>query len=252
MSKPQSEIRQSQIVTTFGPGAMADLPNHSVLIAGLEFWSLGGDAVSEPRLSQKLAEASVLAQSNSRRRRRLTMIRLRSQPVSRHFQFPEWFITQYLEHQGRPEERSRLLVHRKALTQGKFIDRDRKRRSVVPVRFVRACRAGHIGDIDWYAFSHNGPTDCAKQQRQLYLDERGTSGDLTEVWVPLRMRKGQAQYGASGRHRQSGARSLRWRSALARPFYKGNLWRTQPAADPLGIQRLLPPVDERDLASRSR
>jgi hypothetical protein len=53
----------------------------------------------------------------------------------------------------------------------------------VPVRFVRACRAGHIADIDWYAFTHNGPSECAKQQRQLYIDERGTSGDLTEVWV---------------------------------------------------------------------
>ena len=42
-------------MTTFGPGSMVDLPNHSVLVAGLDFWSLGGDAVSEPRLSQKLA-----------------------------------------------------------------------------------------------------------------------------------------------------------------------------------------------------
>jgi len=99
------------------------------------------------------------------------------------FQFPEWFITQDLEERSRQGVRSRLLVHRKALTKGKYIDRDRKKRSVVPVRFVRACRAGHIGDIDWYAFAHNGPSDCAKQLRQLYLDERGTSGDLTEIWV---------------------------------------------------------------------
>ena len=40
--KPQGEIRQSQLVTTFGPGSMMDLPNHSVLTAGLDFWSLGG------------------------------------------------------------------------------------------------------------------------------------------------------------------------------------------------------------------
>src|SRR5271157_2570991 len=98
------------------------------------------------------------------------------------FQFPEWFVTQDQEGQT-AGGRSRLLVHRKALTRGKFIDRDKKRRPVVPVRFVRACRAGHIGDIDWYAFAHNGPSDCVKQQRQLFMDERGTSGDLTEVWV---------------------------------------------------------------------
>ena len=63
---------------------------------------------------------------------------------------------------------------------GKFIDQDRKRRSVVPVRFVRACRAGHIGDLDWYTYVHEGPTPC---RRPLWIDERGTSGDLAEVSV---------------------------------------------------------------------
>ena len=59
--------------------------------------------------------------------------------------------------------RSRMLVHRKALTRGKFIDRNRKKRAVVPVRFVRACRCGHIGDIDWYSFVHGGTNDCSTQ-----------------------------------------------------------------------------------------
>ena len=54
-AKPQGEIRQSQLVTTFGPGSMVDLPNHSVLIAGLDYWTAGGEAISEPRLSRKLA-----------------------------------------------------------------------------------------------------------------------------------------------------------------------------------------------------
>jgi len=181
--KAPGEIRQSQLVTTFGPGSMVDLPKYSVLIGGLDFWSAGGQSISESRLSQKLAR--ILA---------VPSVELKSPPPADEdptapltgitgFQFPEWFITQDLEERSRQGVRSRLLVHRKALTKGKYIDRDRKKRSVVPVRFVRACRAGHIGDIDWYAFAHNGPSDCAKQLRQLYLDERGTSGDLTEIWV---------------------------------------------------------------------
>ena len=51
--KPHGEIRQSQLVTTFGPGSMVDLPNYSVLVAGLEFWSAGGETISEPRLSSE-------------------------------------------------------------------------------------------------------------------------------------------------------------------------------------------------------
>ena len=30
--KPAGQIRQSQIVTTFGPGAMVDLPDHAIII----------------------------------------------------------------------------------------------------------------------------------------------------------------------------------------------------------------------------
>jgi hypothetical protein len=162
---------------------MVDLPNHSVLIAGLDFWTAGGEPIFEPRLSRKLA--AVLD---------VPTVDLRTPPPADDdptapargitaFQFPEWFITQDLEVQAGTRSRTRLLVRGKSLTRGKFVDRDRKKRSVVPVRFVRACRAGHIGDIDWYAFTHNGPSDCAKQRRQLYIDERGTSGDLTEVWI---------------------------------------------------------------------
>src|SRR3954469_4776189 len=112
MSKLYGEIRQSQVVTTFGPGSMVDLPNHSVLIAGLEFWSKGGDPVSEPRLAQKLAQVLGIA-----------TVELRTPPPSDEtpgapttyitgFQFPEWFITQGLE-ESKGSTRTRLLVHRK-------------------------------------------------------------------------------------------------------------------------------------------
>ena len=37
--KPQGQIRQSQIVTTFGPGAMVDLPDYAVIVGGLDNWS---------------------------------------------------------------------------------------------------------------------------------------------------------------------------------------------------------------------
>ncbi len=97
------------------------------------------------------------------------------------WQFPEWFITQDVDRDASVGLiRARMLVHRNMLTKGKFIGDDKKKRSVVPVRFVRACRNGHIGDIDWYNFVHGGNTDC---RRQLWIDERGTSGDLAEVYV---------------------------------------------------------------------
>ncbi|HUQ70723.1 MAG TPA: DUF1998 domain-containing protein [Planctomycetaceae bacterium] len=180
-AKPHGELRQSQVVTTFGPGAMLDLPNHSVLVSGLDFWSRGGEEIVEPRLIAKLIQIVGVP-----------ALRLYTPPPKQDdptasptwidvFQFPEWFITQDVDPQdAATTTRSRMLVHRLALHRGKFIDHNRKRRSVVPVRFVRACRNGHIADIDWYGFVHGGQTEC---RRQLWVDERGTSGDLSEVWI---------------------------------------------------------------------
>ena len=182
--RPHGEIRQSQILTTFGPGSMTDLPKHSVLIGGLDYWLGSRDAISEPRLARKLAKIL-----------EVPTLRLETPPPAdddptappsgvRVFQFPEWFVTQDVESkQADSATRSRLLVHRRALTRGKYRDRDKKARPVVPVRFVRACHGGHIGDIDWYVFVHEGQSECKSLRRQLYLDERGTSGDLAEVFI---------------------------------------------------------------------
>jgi hypothetical protein len=175
------QIRQSQVITTFGPGAMVDLPKHSVLIAGLDHWQGMGDEIVEPRLTDKLKQLLDVP-----------ALKLYAPPPDPDdpqapqtgiaaWQFPEWFIVQDTEPDGSTSTiRSRMLVHRKALTKGKYIDDKKKHWPVVSVRFVRACRSGHVGDINWRDYVHGGPTEC---RRQLWIEERGTSGDLSEVWI---------------------------------------------------------------------
>ena len=181
--RPHGQIRQSQLITSFGPGSMMDLPNHSVLIGGLDSWSTGGDEIIEPRLVDKLKSLFDPP---------LQVLKLFSPPPDPDdptapqtgitaWQFPEWFITQDVDSDASDGTiRARMLVHRKMLTKGKFIDDRKKKQTVVPVRFVRACKNGHIGDLDWFEFAHGGRTDC---RRQMWIEERGTSGDLAEVWV---------------------------------------------------------------------
>ena len=182
-SRAHGQIRQSQLITSFGPGAMLDLPDHSVLIGGLDSWSTGGDEIIEPRLVEKLKTLFDPP---------LQTLQLLSPPPNLDdptapqtgitaWQFPEWFITQDVDKErSKGAVRARLLVHRKMLSKGKYIDDAKKKQTVVPIRFVRACRNGHIGDVGWYEFAHKGETKC---RRQLWIEERGTSGDLAEVWV---------------------------------------------------------------------
>jgi Domain of unknown function (DUF1998) len=178
---PHGQVRQSQVVTTFGPGSLIDLPRQSVIVGGLDHWLGASEEVHEPRLVEKL-----------KRLLNLPSLKLFAPPPDSEdatgprtgitaWQFPEWFITQDVEKGDKGSvTRSRLLVHRKGLTKGKYIDSDRRKHPVVPVRFVRACRKGHVGDIDWYWFVHRGQTNC---RRQLWIDERGTSGDIAEIFT---------------------------------------------------------------------
>ncbi|HEX9732574.1 MAG TPA: hypothetical protein VGG06_11375, partial [Thermoanaerobaculia bacterium] len=56
--RPEGEIRQSQMVTTYGAGAMIDLVDQAVLVGGLDFWSYdkaeGIPVIQEPRLRDAL------------------------------------------------------------------------------------------------------------------------------------------------------------------------------------------------------
>jgi hypothetical protein len=187
--KPHGQLRRSQVVTTFGPGAMMDLPTCSIMIGGLESWgdpvALGFTSIQEERLLQKVRETL--------ERPDLTMY---SPPIDLALNdttkrgitgwlFPEWFVVQHDETDS-VDVRSRRLVHRKSVQRGRAYGGDKKRYPVVPVRFVRACPAGHIGDIDWYRFVHGNEDQC---RQQLYLDERAASGEFADIFVRCECKK---------------------------------------------------------------
>jgi len=179
----QSQLRRSQLVTTFGPGCMIDLPETSVIVAGLDHWRYDTTripGIEEPRLVEKLRAFLD----------RDTVTLRTPPPAPEHpgeprtdvtaWQFPRWFIVQELE-QGRTRFRRRRLVSEALVDGGKYRDvGSKKGLSAVPVRFVQACPRGHVADLDWKVFVHHGRSDC---MRQMWIEERGTSGDLAQVWV---------------------------------------------------------------------
>ncbi len=186
MAKPNGEIRLSQLISTYGPGALTDLPDYSVLISGLSFWRQDGQRViSEPRLAAKISRLF-----NGRH------IELRTPPLPGDalrgettgvpaFRFPQWFVTQEApSDNSQQSRRTRFLVHEDQLVQNRFRDPDSRRNlTVIPIRFVRGCRRGHVADINWYEFVHRGDRTCQNARRQLFFDETGTSGDLAEVSI---------------------------------------------------------------------
>lgn len=178
------KIRQSQIVSTYGPGALVDLPDRAVLVAGLGHWIGEGQPVFEPRLLAHLRERRGMSVTGFR----APPVPEREDDVSRGivaWQFPEWNVAQF-EVVSAKFGRSRPLVNRRSLTNGRYTGEDpsgkRKRKEwpVVPVRFVQACPNGHVSDIDWPRLIHGPGVTCTGQ---LWLDERGTTGDLAELYL---------------------------------------------------------------------
>lgn len=194
--------RLSQLVTTFGPGSMLDLPTRSVMIGGLDRWDMRQGTwspIDEPRLVELLQRRLSTVGPNGEPPRLPVGMRLslRTPPLAQDLNanrepagvpvsvFPTWFVCEKIEHvniRGR-ERRRRRLVRWQDLdaTQGRryFYGDDGGRTEVTPIRFVGACERGHIQDIDWRWVVH-GAKAC---QEPMWLEERGTSADPADTFV---------------------------------------------------------------------
>lgn len=180
MSKIDGQIRLSQAVMTFGPGALIDLPNHSAIVGGLDSWPIASlRKIAEPRLAAKLASITGVAYPELYEPPPDSAAAPgQVAPGITVWKFPEWFVVQE-DGSGGDKDRGRRLVSMRRLDRGRYRDGERWI-PVVPVRFVKACPRGHIEDIDWQRFVHSAESTCT---RQLWMQESGTSGDLSELMI---------------------------------------------------------------------
>jgi hypothetical protein len=182
MSPPKQSL--SQLFNSFGPGAMMDLPTRSVVIAGLDHWDGNKAAfksISEPRLTALLQ--TVLSQTG--RWDPGKPVQLRTPPIARENRnepdpagiavrvFPTWFTCEGIAESGTTNPRRRRLVRWTELdapgNRKKFQRDDGKKVDVTPIRFVGACKDGHLQDIDWKWLVHRG-TKC---DEAMWIEEQG-------------------------------------------------------------------------------
>jgi hypothetical protein len=187
---PVGEVRPSQLLWTYGPGALVDLPNLSVVTMGLDRW--------DPNRCPPVEEARLLAAV--RRVLGPQVERLRIPPYFKEEgaspfsaegrigvpvrPFPRWLrcvrcglLAEYdsglfniKENPYRPEYTR--FVHTNC-EKGSNSD-------AVPARFLLACRNGHLDDFPWHWFVHGGPSAC---KGTLRFFERGASLQTENLWV---------------------------------------------------------------------
>ncbi len=183
-------VRPSQLLWTYGPGALIDLPNLSVLMMGTDFWK---EDNCQPIEEQRLLMAV-------RRRLGEQVKHLRMPPVQREEilnplsaeafvgapvqPFPRWLrcvkcgllaeydsgLFEIKESPFRPEQTR--FIH-KGCPHGQKVD-------AVPARFLLACAHGHLDDFPWRWFVHGGLSDC---RGTLHFFESGASLQTENLWV---------------------------------------------------------------------
>ena len=224
MSKtPVGAIRPSQLLWTYGPGALIDLPNLSVITMGIDRW--------ERDRCQPILEARLLA--NVRRALGGQVESLRMPPVTEDDSidpfsaeanvgvpvkpFPRWMrcvkcgllspfdagLFELKEHRYRPEYTR--FVHKEC--RGSRGDKRPSDADAVPSRFLLACRAGHLDDFPWHWFVHSGASGCMGTLR---FFEIGASLQTENLWVrcdTCGAAKSMAQaFGQAGRNNLPGCR----------------------------------------------
>lgn len=189
--RPEGNIRHSQVITSYGPGALVDFVDDAAIVAGLSWWARGEEIV-EDRLIAMLA-----------RQPGYERVKLFAPPLGnarelddpkrkwiKAFRFPEWFVCQNelcWDDSAQPPRgdgaRPRRLLRINQLDgEGhKCKGGKGKASKVQPIRFTRACRFGHIEDIEWFALVHRKRPDCKRPI--LWVDEASANGDLQDVRI---------------------------------------------------------------------
>jgi hypothetical protein len=183
--RADGSVRLSQVVMTFGPGAMMDLLDHAVLIGGLDYWRYDKykdqGFVDEPRLRDAIAKRLEPrgVELSINRAFRLPPAGDDASPVPYNgiqvAEFPSWFVCRgcrALVGSRNLEKEKQRYVHHCSNTKKGFC---------VPVRFVATCKNGHLEEFPWVRFVH-AKLEGRCETPDLYLVE-DASGDFGHILV---------------------------------------------------------------------
>lgn len=183
--EPVGKVRRSQLISTYGIGAIVDLEKGSFMPMGLEDWE------SVTRLpSLTIGEARLQAQ--------LGVSHFRLPPVSEDLsglpgrvdpshsvpaiRFPEWHECPHCHRIGRLGDPFQLAADGSRL---ECLGHGRPT-PTTPVRFVMACRAGHMDEFPWVWWAHRRREGGACERPALELFSRGKSAALADLYVRCR------------------------------------------------------------------
>lgn len=177
MADSKHAYRSSQLITPFGPGAIIELGDESLLLADPSHWPKKLDEVKLERLSR---EAGVWALKKP------PVIKdKREEPSSYNalmtVRFPKWMFC--------PRCKKMELWRSETGTKNAegipvCPNRTCKQKVLAPMRFVAACQQGHLQDVPWVYWAHKNSTQKRCEHPELYFlsnPEKGSGLDALYI-----------------------------------------------------------------------
>lgn len=182
----KGSVRRSQLITTYGVGAIIAVEDESVMVTGIDRWGIDDPNIHEPRLERELnVRGFVLPPATD------------DGPDIPAVRFPVWCSCPVCE---------RLDRHKF------FTSFDRNRcgtcdAPLIPSRFVVACGHGHIDDFPYFRWVHAG-LPRSQEDHTMSIRAGGASASLRDIEISCTCGASMTMEGAFGRHalREVGAR----------------------------------------------
>ena len=175
MATIKGQVRRTQLVTTYGVGALIAVGDESFMVAGLDQWPLGEIDLHEPRLERRLQVVGFRQPPASEKKPDVPVIR-----------FPRWHSC---------PKCGRLADHRTLA--GAFDSNTcaHCNRTLVPSRFVVVCAKGHIGEFPYLRWVHEGRPPEG-QEHELFLDALGETAGLNDIVIRCSCGRSRSMAGA--------------------------------------------------------
>lgn len=185
MSQVKRAYRSSQLISPFGPGAIIEIGDESLILADTSNWPKNLTKIKLDRLAKEAGVWSL---------KKPPVVGRKSDEISTHnalmtIRFPQWMFC----------PRCRKMI-RWTLDEGKrnsdgipvCSNSACQNKVLVPMRFVAACNHGHLQDVPWDYWAHRPEKKC--EQPDLYFKSNPKKGSgLDALYIECKNPECKAQ-----------------------------------------------------------
>lgn len=169
MTDISRSYRSSQLISPFGPGAIVDIGDESLLMIDINQWPKKLEHIKLERLTKAIGIRALKKPPT-----------IKDWHTEKHaenslmsYRFPRWLFCPRCRHLRRwkSDDKTNDLgapICKNSSCQG---------RTMMPMRFVVACESGHLQDVPWDRWAHmNEKSMCEKPESNLYFEAKAESG----------------------------------------------------------------------------